>query len=427
MIGKPYYKSKPYNKSIRPDIEQIYIKVISRYLNDVDLLQKHIDKLDWILLSQNPYAIPILEQHQDKLDWWSLSQNPNAIPILNKNKHKICWINICLNKNSISLIHFKLKHKYLQYYYEFSNIPILRIIKNSFEIACDGYSKYIIMGNIIAIVLQQIYLHWNDHLYMIVKSIIHNLFKIIGICMSTVIIADVMVCVYVSIFKCSNDINWNLLSENPYVISILEKNLDKINWLYLSGNLNAIPILEKNIDKVEWWRLSCNPNAISILEENLDKINWEWLSENRNAIYLLKQNLDKICWWKLSYNPNAISILEENLDKVSWIHLSGNRNAIHLLEKNLDKICWSRLSSNINAIPLLEKNMDKIVMDGLLSNENSPYLFIQLDQHKMKENMKQFHEELVTYVLHPDRILRLCNQYDLNFIDYITNNYLDNN
>ena len=44
--------------------------------------------------------------------------------------------------------------------------------------------------------------------------------------------------------------------------------------------------------KIRWDVLSQNPNAIHLLEQNFGKINWEYLSFNPNAIHLLEQKLD---------------------------------------------------------------------------------------------------------------------------------------
>jgi len=38
-------------------------------LNAIHLLEKNQDKIDWILLSENPNAIPILEKNIDKINW----------------------------------------------------------------------------------------------------------------------------------------------------------------------------------------------------------------------------------------------------------------------------------------------------------------------------------------------------------------------
>ena len=48
-------------------------------------------------------------------------------------------------------------------------------------------------------------------------------------------------------------------------------------------------------DKVEWDILSQNPNAIPILENNLDKVNWFWLSRNPNIFtYDYKDMKDRV-------------------------------------------------------------------------------------------------------------------------------------
>ena len=57
----------------------------------------------------------------------------------------------------------------------------------------------------------------------------------------------------------------------------------------LSGNPAMIPILEKNLDKISWFpwcRLSANPEAIHILEKNQDKIEWASLSQNPSIFVL---------------------------------------------------------------------------------------------------------------------------------------------
>ena len=108
----------------------------------------------------------------------------------------------------------------------------------------------------------------------------------------------------------------------------------------------------------------------------------------------INENID---WVNLSKNPNAIDLLQQNLNKVDWFMLSCNPNAIHLLEKNLDKVDWSFLSCNPNAIHLLCK----------------------LDTKTMQENCKYFAEELIQYVFHPGRLIRMSEQNKIEFSDYL--------
>ncbi len=89
-------------------------------------------------------------------------------------------------------------------------------------------------------------------------------------------------------------------------------------------------------------------------------------------------------------NPNAIHLLEQHPHKINWSVLSMNPNAIHLLEKNLDKL-------------------DKYAWYGLSKNPNAIHLLAKFDYERMKENMKDFHKELVEYVFNPQRLVRLAN------------------
>lgn len=274
-------------------------------------------------------------------------------------------------------------------------------------------------------------------------------------------------------------VDWYWISGNLNAISIIEKHLDKVNWIRLSNNPNAVHILEKNIDKVDWGILSGNPNAIHLLEANFDKINWSILSDNPNAIHLLETNFDKIDWYMLSGNPNAIHLLEANLDKVNWYKISGNPGAINILETNIEKLTKNKLYSNPNismnfiekypiyidntdilfydisptfhdyiiqhidkyknayyikvlstnqhAVRIFEKHTDSIF--GNNSQEYiepyfkyNPYLFhifCKYDWAKMKKNNEALLEELCCYVFNPLRIQKLCDKFNISFIEYI--------
>ena len=249
---------------------------------------------------------------------------------------------------------------------------------------------------------------------------------------------------------------WRGLSQNPYAIHILEKNLDKVFWAELSSNPNAIYILEKYPDKVHLPWLLENKNAIHIIEQNLDifidkidntcissiaklpflgdihirilehnidKItysNWTYLSENPLALPLLEKyphKLHDMCWLNLSRinNPSVIPILEKNIDKLtsrnSWLFLSENPCAIPILEKNLDKINWYTLSRNPNAFHILEKYPEKIHWDEIDWNSifiNHPLCCI--DYHAIRDRCYIYKEELIEIALHPSRIEQYLEQ-----------------
>lgn len=238
-------------------------------------------------------------------------------------------------------------------------------------------------------------------------------------------------------------IDWFFLSSNSTnsALDILEANMNNIHWKYLSENTNnrAIDLLEKNIDKINWTFFSKNnnPRAIKILQKYYDKINWKWLSINNadEAIELLYRNTDKIFWTWFSYNdnPRAIKMIEKNLDKVNSYWLSRNPNAIHILKTNKEKINWEGilLNKSKDAIPLIEEYLEKYTSQ-LFNNYNyfqyiyyigtNPYalhLLFTYDYEKMMDKNKLFTEELVKYVFYPIRLLKICNTYRLDLLEYI--------
>ncbi len=250
-------------------------------------------------------------------------------------------------------------------------------------------------------------------------------------------------------------INWKQLSRRPEAICLIKKNLDKVNWRQLSANPAAIDILLANPEKINWMFLSSNPSIVSYIEHYWDKIDLFCLSRNPAAgEYLYRIPLDQIDWHfialrsdniqfmeehityldgfnqsLISLNPNAIPLLERNPNMINWLYLSRNPNAISLLEANQDKINWDSLCENPNAIHLIEANLDKINLASLCENPNAIHIIeanrdqldsyewnilsinpsiFTLDYHAMYVNMTPLREELLSIIMHPDNISRLC-------------------
>ena len=103
------------------------------------------------------------------------------------------------------------------------------------------------------------------------------------------------------------------------------------------------------------------------------------------------------CWYRLSALPIAVPLLEKNPEHIDWVRLSHNSGAIHLLEQYPEKIDWEFLSFNKNAMHLL----------------------FRLDYSRMKQENDVFKEELMAYVFDPERLMRLSNQYSVNFRVYL--------
>lgn len=63
-----------------------------------------IDRLNWLRLSELPYAIDIIEANMDKVAWTTLSFNPAAIHILKKNMDKVHWNGLSMNPAAIDIL-----------------------------------------------------------------------------------------------------------------------------------------------------------------------------------------------------------------------------------------------------------------------------------------------------------------------------------
>ena len=89
----------------------------------------------------------------------------------------------------------------------------------------------------------------------------------------------------------------------------------------------------------------------------------------------------------------------------------------------IDNNCWYTLSANPNAIDILRNNMDKIDFDGLCLNINIMQLLGALDYDAMKKRNCAFAEELVGAVFNPARLMKICDEYGVEFSDLVENVY----
>ncbi len=62
------------------------------------------EKLNWKLLSGNPFAIELLRENPEKIDWELLSRNPNAIDLLREEPDMIEWYYLSMNINAIEIL-----------------------------------------------------------------------------------------------------------------------------------------------------------------------------------------------------------------------------------------------------------------------------------------------------------------------------------
>lgn len=225
--------------------------------------------------------------------------------------------------------------------------------------------------------------------------------------------------------------HWGCLSKNPNAMHILEKNMDMINdlsdWYLLSSNPNAISLLEKYPEKINWKTLSTNPNAIHILEKNIDKINWHHFALNPNSLQIFKQNpnfMSKLTnsesmmeLFSSNDSPEAIEILKQHLDMVDWDNISKNKSAISIIEQNMEKISPLFLGLNKNARHLLE--VIKEPVPTILSRSDAFGWVILLDRERMYNEIKEFRQELVRYVMSPGRLTRMAWLHGIEMMEYV--------
>jgi hypothetical protein len=108
-------------------------------------------------------------------------------------------------------------------------------------------------------------------------------------------------------------IDWAWLSRNPAAMHILNdpKYYQYIDWHNIIHNENAVELVKNNLHMLgKYWYYICQqPYLIDIIEQNMDNINWNGLSYNYNAIHLLEKNLEKINETSLCMNKNGFELL----------------------------------------------------------------------------------------------------------------------
>ena len=360
---------------------------------EVVYLEQHLDKVNWLTIAENPNAMPLIVEHLeqvDHFDWYYLLQHPSILSLLKPHlvrlcEHKLDPYDLSANPNAVPFLETHLDH-------------------------IDWYS-----------------LSRNPKAVHLVEQHIDKMIW---------------------------DMHWDGLSTNPNAIYLLEQHPDNIDWYGVSSNPNAgrlierypekidlselcsnpcpeaINLLSKNIDSkaIKWDDLSGNPSALPLLEQRLDKIDWEEASGNLGILPLLEKHLDKVIWELVCCNgedttQEAIDFLEKHVEHLCydcWYKLSELPIAVPLLEKYPEHIYWDRLSRNSKAIHLLEQSPEKIDWVFLSFNPNAMHLLFRLDHERMRQDNEAFREELMAHVFEPGRLMRLSEQYEVDFRHYLS-------
>ncbi len=326
----------------------------------IDFLKLNSKYIDWCCLSSNPNAIYILKNNLDKISWGYISNNENAISIIENNLDKINSTSLWSNENAFNICKKNIKD---------ISLDMLCYNKNSEAIDFIG-------ENINKLTFQRWqYLATNPNPK--VMDIFKNyLTKIINFdyCNSVIhiLLSNPNVNLIIDMFEphiyrfgYQNNCSWKIICKNPSLINFIEKYPDKIDINALCYNINAIHIIEKNVDKL-----------------NIE--DWNILFSNENAFKLIINNIDKI-----------------DLSSVSWLNIASTkhyREFIDILN-----------SKNVKKLKSCSIPNDYFMKIDFIHN------FIKLDYEKMKKNNSSFLEELVSKVFHPNRLLKLCDKYNMTF------------
>ena len=205
------------------------------------------DKIDWIHLSSNthPTAIDLLSENLDKVDWIVLSQNPGAIELLKTNPDKISWRYLSCNPNAGELL--KQRH-----YHENSlSVPEYYKLELNNKLSWEFLS-----ANPCAIELLKANparIHWEE-LARNPEAIDMLKNKPRGVSV--------------------RDFYFGL-AENPRAIEIMEKNKNLINWKYITRNPNATELLK---ERAEYERTLTSEQYMNLGSNN--RIDWRELSKS---------------------------------------------------------------------------------------------------------------------------------------------------
>ena len=165
----------------------------------IEILLDHINKIHWVLLSSNPFALDILKQYPEEIDWENLSyvNDDRVIEFLEQNIDKIDWNNLSENihPRAVAL---------LKKYPTKINWDILNFNTNSDAIR-------LLESRPDKIKIEYLCSNENPEAILLLERT-------------------------KNIENIKSFVVWHLLSENSAAIDLLRRNQDKIYWPYFSKN-----------------------------------------------------------------------------------------------------------------------------------------------------------------------------------------------
>ena len=115
---KFYQHSLYWNYCQKIPLEKINWRLLSANPFAIDFLLENKHEILWRIFSGNPNAVPFLEQHSHLIDWFRLSSNPNALHLLQANPEKIDWFQLSKNPSIFELDYETMRTNNLEFYEE---------------------------------------------------------------------------------------------------------------------------------------------------------------------------------------------------------------------------------------------------------------------------------------------------------------------
>jgi hypothetical protein len=260
----------PYVKSRIKKWLPVHFKWISSHCNDIDFLRKNKDKIDYSEICKNSciiYIIDLLEGHLEELNWRELSKNPYAYSLLSKYPEYIDWWFLCQN-TSIEVMNMLESHymEYVKWLPLSSNPSAINILKKNLKMIDKTALNINPKGFEIL----------REHPELIdYKFLCSNQSK------------EAVEIIEKNIKR--EDICFELLSANKYAINLLIKNPDKIDWYMAIDNEEIGQLFKSFPDKL---------NSMII----------KYVIRYKSVIPFLKEYLYDISPTKLAENPSLFKI-----------------------------------------------------------------------------------------------------------------------
>lgn len=360
----------------------------------------------------------------DNINWDYMCQHnesPFVVDFCKKYPENICWDAICRNQLNDSLLAFAGNYPEKLNWNELSRNPLPSAIEILKKYPNKITEKIVYNCNPDAFeLLESIYtkIDWKKfnrhyHCYDYPNKNTVKLFK--------------KYFSWMKIFHGENFINWQNWSKVPEAMSLLKENPDKIDWSEFCENKHpeAVNMLkdEKNRDKLDWEQISRNkhPDIVDFLDNNLKKLNLNNLvrRNNPNFAKLIEKywnnpdfhflfGVDRYYRQNRDFAiPNEffeIGPYGQYIDRLpltDWDEFARRPECIHLLKDTFE-----------NGIYLKEMEQHNNFYRGFYSN---PAIF-ELDKEAMTAQNKQFAEELMAKVFHPERVQKILEKYNYNIL-----------